>query len=108
LHQVGINPTIASMNTNIHKAISKLGGNRKAAIHLKAASGMECTRDMVASWRNKIGVPAKWALWVERETGISRHLLCNTPLPTESIVVISENYNGTNVEQRELKETINQ
>jgi len=69
----------------IKKAIAKLGGETAAARHLTEVSGIRCTRDMVSGWKTKIGVPARWALWVEQETGISRHLLCNTPLPLERL-----------------------
>lgn len=67
---------------SIQKAITKLGGELATARHLEAISGMRCTRDMVAGWK-KIGVPVKWALWLEQETQISRHLLAKTPLPLE-------------------------
>jgi hypothetical protein len=59
-------------------AIEKAGGNRKLANKLKpAAKKIEIERleQAISKWR-KNGIPSKWAIKVEKITGVSYEELC--------------------------------
>lgn len=90
------------MNTDaIQTAINRMGGARSVRDFIEKVSGEQLTTHAIRLWIKK-GVPAKWVLWIEKEAGISRHLLSKTPLPTEMVVTVNDCFNGTNVELKEV------
>lgn len=94
------------MNTEaIESAIKRIGGAKAVTSLIDAVSGEKLTTHAVRLWV-KTGVPAKWVLWIEKESGISRHLLSRTPLPTESVVTVFSDFNRTNRESQEVKSQV--